>query len=71
MPVSTGFAESFLITSICSIFQRQINSHNVLAMVMIVDFSHMGPGQNVRCDNHKVCTDALMESAWPNSRRTD
>ena len=71
MPVSTGFAESFLITSICSIFQRQINSHNVLAMVMIVDFSHMGPGQNVRCDNHKVCTGALMESAWPNSRRTD
>ena len=28
MPVATGFAESFLITWICSIFQRQINSLN-------------------------------------------
>ena len=34
MPVATGFAESFLITSICSIFQRQINSQNALLMVM-------------------------------------
>ena len=34
MPVATGFAESFLITSICSIFQRQINSQNALVMVL-------------------------------------
>ena len=34
MPVATGFAESFLITSICSIFQRQINSQNALVMVI-------------------------------------